>query len=123
MRVRMNRAVQVVRNQVVHHLNRSQPTRTTASGRVIGLAPSKPGEPPKRVTSRLIQSITTAVRREGARIVGSVGSNLKYARRLELGFTGTDRGGRKVNQAPRPFLRRSLAEKRKEILRILTGKR
>lgn len=37
-----------------------------------------------------------------------VGTNVEYARRLELGFYGADKLGRVYNQPPRPYLRPAL---------------
>lgn len=39
--------------------------------------------------------------------VGVMGTNVEYARRIELGFVGTDKLGRSYNQAPRPYLRKA----------------
>jgi len=63
------------------------------------------------ITTRLRGSITHEV--EGP--VGRVGSNVIYARRVELGFVGTDSLGRKYNQAPNPYLRKALETNRKKI--------
>jgi len=63
------------------------------------------------VTTRLRGSITHEV--EGP--VGRVGSNVEYARRVELGFVGTDSLGRKYNQKPNPYLRKALEINRKKI--------
>ena len=63
------------------------------------------------ITTRLRGSITHEV--EGP--VGRVGSNVEYARRVELGFVGTDSLGRKYNQKPNPYLRKALETNRKKI--------
>ncbi|MEM6670536.1 MAG: hypothetical protein AAF661_15100 [Pseudomonadota bacterium] len=137
---RMNLATQVVRGRVVELLSVGQDVRRSSSGRLIGLSPSRPGEPPRVLSGRLRQSITARVARtpsskggafdetgtnlpgqEVNNIVGVVGTNVRYARRLERGFTGTDSRGRLVRQAPRPFLFRALQEKLTDIRRILTG--
>lgn len=110
----MGRATQIVRNEVVRSLNRSQPTRATSSGRRVGLDPSRPGEPPKQVTSRLKQSIVTAVRRTKDRIIGSVGTNVKYAKHLEFGTR---------HIAARPFLRPALKAKRDAVRKALSRSR
>lgn len=74
-----------------------------------GPRPSAPGEPPHTQTRRLWQSITHEVKGQVLR----VGTNVKYARYLEL---GTERmpGGR-------PFLRPALDRARNDIVRILRG--
>lgn len=107
---RMRRAVIVPADEAKRLVSRAQPTRRTASGRRIGLDPSKPGEPPKIVTGILRANIGTEVRIDyGARTVdGFIGVKKgpadPYGRRLELGFVGRDALGRYVNQAPRPYL-------------------
>jgi hypothetical protein len=82
--------------------------------------PSLPGEPPKRVSGRLRDSVvaTEPVDKNGD-VVGYVGVNMKYARRLELGFVGTDRKGRRFNQKPRPFIRPAIANNKAAIQKIL----
>ncbi len=118
----MNQGGQRVVDATKRLLNRSQATRSTKSGRRVGLDPSKPGEPPKRLESQLIQSIVREdAHVEGNDIVVRVGTNLKKARRLELGFVGTDALGRNISQAPRPYLRRALAESREQVAAALSG--
>lgn len=63
------------------------------------------------VTTRLRGSITHEVEE----LAGRVGSNVIYARRVELGFVGVDSLGRKYNQKPRPYLRTALEKNRKAI--------
>lgn len=116
----MRLAVVFLQGEVRKSINRGQ--RTRVSGRsVIGLDPSAPGEPPKRLTGRLIQSIATKVTKSRTMIKGTYGSNLAYARRLELGFAGTDAAGRNVRQAPRPYLRAAFVKNKKTVARILSG--
>lgn len=88
-------------------------------GNADGDDPSLPGEPPKKVTGRLFQSIATDVAQRGGSLIGRIGTNVEYAPRLELGFVGTDSRGRNVNQAPRPFLRPALKSSTAIITRIL----
>ena len=64
------------------------------------------------VTSRLRGSITNEVEET----VGRVGTNVEYARRVEMGFVGTDSLGRTYNQAPKPYLRSALEKNRSKIL-------
>jgi HK97 gp10 family phage protein len=52
-------------------------------------------------TGNLKRSIT--VKSEGLFV--AVGTDVVYARRMELGFRGADSLGRVYNQAPRPYLR------------------
>jgi hypothetical protein len=107
---------------VVKKLSIGQPVTRTKSGRLVGLGPSTPPDPPHVLTGRLRQSIAWEVERTETAVIGRVGTNVVYARRLELGFVGTDAAGRNINQAPRPYLRPSLEENRTEILRRLGAK-
>jgi len=62
-------------------------------------ASSKPGEPPARQTGDLMKSITHEIDAINLRAV--VGTNLQYARKLELGDDRIE---------PRPYLRSTLTE-------------
>ena len=52
---------------------------------------------------------------ETGKFTGRVGSNVEYARRIELGFVDVDSLGRKYNQPPYPFLRPALEKNRSKI--------
>ena len=110
----MRMAVEFVRNEVVKDLNRGQPVKIYPSGAIRGLEPSLPGEPPKKVTGFLQNSIRTRVERTFRRISGFVGTNTNYARALELGSP-------KTGLAPRPYLRPAIARNRRTIFRIIAG--
>jgi len=75
---------------------------------IYGANPSKPGEPPHVQTGRLRASVAYEV--EGT--VARIGTNVKYGRFLE---TGSSR------MAPRPWLRRMLAEMTPTFRAILTA--
>ncbi len=107
---RMTAATIVVRDTAKVLVNR---------GNASGRNPSAAGEAPKKVTGRLQASLTAAVSVEDGVVVGRVGSNVPYARRLELGFVGVDAKGRKVSQAPRPYLRPAVEKSRTTIAKIL----
>lgn len=99
---------------------------------------SAPGQPPAVDTGRLRASISSnwtgsgmakgkvkspaeaddGVGQPTKELTGVVGTNVEYARRLELGFVGTDSLGRIYNQLPRPYLRTALEKNRKEIKNI-----
>jgi len=79
------------------------------SRRVYGAHPSAPGEPPRKQTGRLRASVAYEV--DEAALTARVGTNLDYGLYLEL---GTMRG-----LAPRPWLRRALAESQARINVIL----
>ena len=119
LRDRVRGAAQLVRNDVVLSLNRSQPSKRVGS-RLVGLEPSKEGEAPKRLTNSLIKSIQVRVQRRSGSIAGVIGTRLVYARRLELGFMGRDSLGRMITQGPRPFLRPALKRNAEKIRRLLT---
>ena len=106
----MRQAALYVKGQVQRSINR---------GNADGSDPSAPGEPPKKVTARLFQSLATDQRESPLEITGVIGTNVEYAKRLEYGFTGTDAAGRVVDQQPRPFLRPGLADNLPAIRRIL----
>lgn len=117
-------AAELVKADWQRRLNRGQPVRTTSSGNVIGLEPSQEGEAPKRLTGSLIKSAAVEVTttRKGGR--ARIGTALKYFRRLELGFKGTDGLGRNVSQGARPSLRPALKENQREIKKLFgVGKR
>lgn len=110
---RMGKAVAVVQRQIKTSLNIGNPG---------GKNPSAPGEPPRKVTARLFNSIFTKVIRNGSQIIGVVGTNVVYGRRLELGFAGRDSLGRQYNQAPRPFIRPGFFNTRDKVKQILGAK-
>lgn len=107
---------------VVGKISRSQPRKRmlSRSGRqyVIGLAPSAPGSPPKVLTARLRQGLDWEVIRKAREVRGRVGSNVKYHRALELGFTGKDSRGRNRNLKARPHMRPSVKENKKKLLKL-----
>lgn len=113
MRRNMEAAAVTLRDDVKIKLNRGQPTRTTAGGNIIGLDPSKPGEPPKKVTSVYQNSIRHDVVRTSTEIVGLVGTDQKRAPALEFGSS-------RVGARPhfRPALREGQAK-----LRAILGRR
>ena len=116
MEARMEAAVRLLRSDIVKSISRTQPTRRSKkTGRLYGLLPSLPGEPPKVVTTRLRNSIATDVSVRSNAIRGRVGTNVKYAKFLEF---GTAKKNRKM--ARRPFFRPAFIRNRKKILDRLT---
>lgn len=110
---RLERAAIHLANAIKMKLNRSQPyhiTNSSGGRHYHGEDPSKPGEPPKKVTGFLQRSITYAMERD--RQAARVGTNLEYGAVLELGG---------VNVAPRPYLRSTLIEESERINQILGG--
>ena len=119
---RMQRAVLVVQGDAQRRLSVGQPVVRTPKGGLRGTTKAAPAPTPPRVLSgRLRASITHEVQTGVNSITGRVGSNVPYARRLELGFFGADERGRNYNQAARPFLRPALQENLPRILQIIGG--
>lgn len=85
--------------------------RGPAAGRYV----SPEGEPPAIQTARLVGSITHELIPDGVRI----GTNVEYAKRLELGYIGTDAKGRHIQQGPRPFMLPALVRNRNRIAKEL----
>lgn len=69
-------------------------------------ATGRPG--PNVVSNRLRGSITWRLGVDALSVYADIGSAVVYARRIELGFTGTDSLGRFYNQPPFPYLRPAL---------------
>ena len=99
---------------------------------------SAPGEPPAVLFRRLSSSITWNIENReksmpytfkngtgiatipatGTKplvVIGLVGTNVEYGKRMEYGFFGTDSKGRTYSQEPRPFLFPALKRKQGEI--------
>ena len=79
-------------------------------------SPSPAGHAPASVTGTLKGRITHEI--DKTAMMGRVGTNLEYARRLELGFVGVDSLGRHYTQAPRPYLRPALEKNRATIKKL-----
>jgi len=116
---RLNQCALVIEASVIGRISTGQAVRRLPSGRLIGLNPSRPGQPPHVLYGHLRQSITHDVRRSGTRITARVGSNLIYARPLELGSAGRGAGGN-TSLAPRPYLRPSLVDSWSQIAGIFS---
>lgn len=98
-------------NKVKEKVNEAEPYQIYRGKQGIwyhGLDPSTMNKPPKKIRGDLQRSITYEMvdNRTGAK----VGSNLDYARYLELGT---------LKMEPRPFLRSTLDEQRAELNRIM----
>lgn len=120
---RMQRAMLLVQGAAQRKISVGQPVRRSKSGNLYGTTEAAPAPTPPRVlTGRLRTSITHDVMISRAEVVGRVGTNVPYARRLELGFFGADSRGRNVNAPARPFLRPSLKETLPRLLSIIGGR-
>lgn len=111
-RTNMLAAAVFYRDRVKEKLNVGQPVRTLPGGGIVGLNPSDPGEPPRKITGQLQASIFADVREGPNEIIGVVGSPLVKAAPLEFGT----RDGR---LKPRPFFRPALIENQRRIIRII----
>jgi hypothetical protein len=80
----------------------------------VGLDPSTPPDPPHVLYGDLRRKIHRLVQRGHRGISGYVGTNVEYARRLELGYH--DKG---VSQAPRPYLRKVIWEQAPKIFKLI----
>jgi len=94
-------------NYITKAISRTQPTTRLPSGELIGLNPSKPGEYPKVVSRRLMQSLGWKVKKQGDRAIGRVETDVNYARQLEYGGRSFLRRGIKENlhQIGKAFMR------------------
>ena len=94
------------------YLNTSQSYTRTPSGKHIGLAPSLPGQFPKKLSGQLQRSVTWSL--DQKKMVLTVGSNLAgYPQMLQ---TGT-----RLMQ-PRPWLTLSFARERDKLGKLIVGK-
>ena len=91
---------------VKQSLSKAGPTKTSPK-----TPASKPGEPPHRRTGTLSRSITHEVTKDTAR----VGTNIKYAKALEVGYAPN-------NLAARPYLRPAVNKNRRQIKKLLGKK-
>lgn len=124
LRKRLERGLNDIVDAAIRKISRTQPVHVTSGGNVVGLAPSRPGEPPKVLTGRLRSSMTSATWRSshlGWPIVhGRFGitADVPYAMALEFGRPG-NAGNNPPPLAPRPYLRPTYYENRKMLLKKL----
>lgn len=50
-----------------------------------------------------------------SKVTIDIGTDVEYARRIELGFAGTDSLGRRYNQPAHPYLRPALMDSKQEV--------
>lgn len=119
---KMTKAMMHVEALVKKKLSRSQPVKTLKNGKKIGLNPSRPGEPPKQVTTKLKQSVAGRAGTKAGRVVGRIGilkgrksidgvSVDEYAYELEFDPKGRLNG-------KRPFLWSTLKKSKRKIIRF-----
>jgi hypothetical protein len=108
---RFTKAGVVFTSKTRGYLNASQPYRRTKSGKHIGLAPSLPGQFPRKLSGQLMRSITWKF--DTTKMVLTVGANLKgYPSFLQ---TGTK------HMKPRPWLSLAFDKEKSELKKILVG--
>lgn len=88
-----------------------QPTTVTASGRTVGLDPSRPGEPPKRVSGALARSLQQAVKVTATKVVGTLAEERRYAPFLEFGTR---------RMAARPHMRPVMTRNQKKFRNLMS---
>jgi len=108
---RLTNAVVFLEGEVKRMLSQPGHGRAYYRGNVKHIA-SAPGEPPAVDTGRLRASITHRVERDGKNFSGLVGTNVEYAKDLEMGT---------AKMAPRPFLRPTLENNKQRILDEFIG--
>jgi len=111
--MRLDATGRFVRDKAKELVSRSQPVRIYGkkAGRSRkGLDPSRPGEPPKKVTGMFRMSIKKEFDRPTLTV--RVGTNLAYGRYLEL---GTRSRGKGKGLLKRPWLRPTLVNHQAEI--------
>lgn len=83
---------------------------------------SAPGEPPAVMLGNLRRNITFKTNFRSGMLEVIVGvRGVPYAKRLEFGFIGVDKRGRRYNQAPRPFFRKTYEKNRYRIIQKISG--
>lgn len=76
-----------------------------------GRNPSKPGDPPHRVSGTLQKSVTKVVESHPGEITGMVGTNVEYAKELEFGTP---------TKAARPWLRDGIRDNATRMNKVFT---
>lgn len=105
----MTKAGIFLTSELRKEVNEGQP-RAKSGLRYIGLDPSKPSNPPKKVTGEFQRSITWKL--DKANLVLEVGSRLDYAGYLETGTRF---------MAQRPWLRTTLERNNQKIASLIIG--
>jgi HK97 gp10 family phage protein len=72
------------------------------------------GDAPSAVQAPAVQEDGVG---RGGSDVGVIGTNVEYGARIEFGFKGTDRLGRRYNQSAQPYLRPALDNNRAKLIR------
>lgn len=81
---------------------------------------SAPGDPPATMLGNLKRNIVFETKFTNGELEVIVGvRGVPYAKRLEFGFVGVDKRGRRYNQAPRPFFKPTYEEQRAKLKSII----
>jgi hypothetical protein len=118
--------------EVVKLLSVGQPAKRVGK-RLVGLDPSKPGDPPHLLHGHLRNSIDHRIDRDRKHIDIYIGANTPYARALELGnpkARGNVMSSKNITSLasakkkhgvgmPRPYLRPALKKNREKAIRML----
>jgi len=121
--------------EVVKLLSKGQPAKRVGkkNPRLIGLDPSKPGEPPRLLHGHLRNSIDYRIVKDRKHLDIYIGAHTPYARALEMGNPKakgnvfrpgavTSLGSAKNKSgvgAPRPYLRPALKDNREKAIKML----
>lgn len=136
MKSNAERAGMFLEGYVVKSLSKGQPARRSGN-RLVGLRPSRPGEPPRLLHGLLRNSISHRVDRDAKHVDVYIGAHTPYARALELGdpkatsrarassskrVTSLASGLRTAGAGlPRPYLRPAIKRNRDKAIRILVS--
>ena len=108
MSINADRVGMMLHGAVVNSLSKGQPTKRVGK-RLVGLDPSKPGEPPRKLHGLLANSIDYRKKVDKSRVELFIGANTKYARALEF-------GNPKSRLKARPYLRPAIAKNREKAI-------
>lgn len=107
-------------HRAFHKCDQLTQTRYLEASVMVGLLPIQNQaivNAPK-VSRNLARSIHSEIMESRPKYCeGATGTNLDYARRVELGFVGVDALGRQYNQAAQPYLRPAFDEKKQEAVK------
>jgi hypothetical protein len=117
LKVNAEKAARMIEADIVRSLSTGQDAVRRGDGSLMGLDPSKPGQPPHLLTGHLRRSIDHRVEKHPKYIDIFVIAGASYARDLEYGKeSDSDFRGRIL---PRPFMRPALARNRDKAISML----
>lgn len=107
--------------KVVNSISKGQPVKRVGN-RLVGLKPSKAGEPPRVLHNALRNSIDYRIDRDKKHVDVYIGASTPYARALEFGnprAVTSLAGGMAGAGMPRPYLRPALKKHRDKAIDLL----